>query len=194
MDNYPKFIDNVFMVNIFFETHSTTFDNEKNIASGWNDVDLSPLGIDQAKDLGDRYHGKKIDAIFISDLIRAYHTAQIAFYGKNIPIIEDKRLRECDYGKLTNHPAKEVDKEKLNRVHDTFPGGESYDECIERMRSFLQSLSEFYDNKTVMIIGHRATQYGLEHVILGKPLGQVLTEKWQWQPGWEYKLEKGMVK
>jgi broad specificity phosphatase PhoE len=30
---------------IYFTTHSTTKDNENNIASGWNDVELSELGI-----------------------------------------------------------------------------------------------------------------------------------------------------
>jgi broad specificity phosphatase PhoE len=30
---------------IYFATHSTTKDNENNIASGWNNVELSELGI-----------------------------------------------------------------------------------------------------------------------------------------------------
>lgn len=178
------------MVTIIFEAHSTTFDNENHLASGWNDVDLSPLGIQQSHELGDRYHGKKLDTIFISDLVRAYHTAEIAFYGKNIPIIQDPRLRECNYGDLTQHPSSEVDIKKPKRIHEPFPNGESYDETNERMKSFLEGLLQFYDGKTVMIIGHRATQYGLESLILGKPLEEVIPAPWKWQPGWTYELEK----
>ncbi len=39
-----------------------------------------------------------------------------------------------------------------------------------------------------MIIGHRATQYGLEHWISGLPMEMAITAPWQWQPGWTYHL------
>ena len=39
------------MVNIIFETHSTTLDNEAHLSSGQNDVVLSPAGEKQAKEL-----------------------------------------------------------------------------------------------------------------------------------------------
>lgn len=174
------------MIKIIFETHATTFDNEAGIASGWSDVQLSPLGIDQANELGQRYRGKKLDAIFVSDLIRSYHTAEIAFYGKHIPIIQDKRLRECDYGDFEGKSSQIVNKEKVNHIEKPFPNGESYEQTTERMKSFLDSLKEFYDGKTVMIIGHRATQYGLESIILNKPLEELVSEEFHWQPGWEY--------
>ena len=40
---------------IAFETHATTTDNERWIASGWLDGQLSTLGRRQAKELGDRH-------------------------------------------------------------------------------------------------------------------------------------------
>lgn len=36
---------------IYFAAHSTTTDNEAEIASGWKDVALSELGIKQSKEL-----------------------------------------------------------------------------------------------------------------------------------------------
>ncbi len=176
-------------VTIIFESHSTTFDNEAHLASGWNDVALSKLGLKQSHELGSRYHGRHLDAIFVSDLTRAVHTAEIAFYGSGIPVIQDRRLRECDYGDLTQHSSSEVDPEKPKRIHEPFPSGESYEQTTERMKSFLDGLKQFYEGKTVMIIGHRATQYGLEHLILGKPLDEVIPAPWSWQPGWTYILE-----
>ncbi len=175
-------------VTIIFESHSTTLDNELHLASGWNDVDLSELGLRQAKELGQRRGNEHFDAIFCSDLQRSYHTGQIAF-GDKFPIVQDARLRECDYGDLTQHPSNEVDPEKLKRITISFPNGESYEQTSERMKSFLQDLLKKYGGKKVMILGHRATQYGLEHWIKRLPLEEVIPAQWKWQPGWEYTLE-----
>ena len=53
------------MVTIVFESHSTSLDDENHLSSGWNDVELSPLGTQQAKDLGERRKDEKFDAIFL---------------------------------------------------------------------------------------------------------------------------------
>ena len=163
-------------------------DNEKHIASGWADIELSELGIKQSKEMGERYNNDYFDAIFCSDLRRSYKSAEIAF-GDKFPIIRDARLKECNYSDLTQHSSQEVDNEKPKRIHEAFPNGESYEQTSERMRSFLQDLLQNYDGKRVMIIGHRATQYGLEHLINKIPLEQVIPAPWKWQSEWEYKLE-----
>jgi len=173
------------MITIIFEPHSTTFDNEAHRASGHNDVELSELGIKQSEELGQRYKDDNFDAIFCSDLQRAYKSAEIAF-GNKYPIIKDARLRECDYGDLTQHPGDEVAAEKPKRISEPFPNGESYEQTSERMKSFLEDLKKNYDGKRVMIIGHRATQYGLEHWIKKLPLEEIVPAPWKWQPGWTY--------
>ena len=58
------------------------------------------------------------------------------------------------------------------------------------MKEFLEYLLENYNNKRIMIIGHRATQYSLEHIINGIPLDYLVSTPFKWQPGWEYKLEE----
>lgn len=176
------------MITIIFETHSTTFDNENHVSSGHFEAELSPLGIKQSGELGDRYKDVNIDAIFCSDLQRSFNTANIAFPGRNIPIIKDFRLRECDYGNLTRHPSSEVDAEKPLHIVTPFPGGESYVQTAARVLDFLEDLAKDYDGKTVMIIGHRATQYGLNQWIGGKWPDEAVTAPWKWQPGWTYKL------
>lgn len=178
------------MVTIIFEPHSTTTDNETGLTSGWNDVALSETGRQQAKELGERRQLSDFDAVFTSDLERAYHTARLAFAGiEPRQLHMDWRLRECDYGQLTQHPKTEVDAEKPRRIAVPFPGGESYEQTAERMESFLQDLLRWHDGQTVLIIGHRATQYGLEHWINGIPLEQAVTAPWKWQPGWTYELK-----
>jgi broad specificity phosphatase PhoE len=175
------------MVTIIFETHSTTVDNEAKLAAGWYDVALSELGETQAKQLGDRRAGEHFDAIFCSDLQRSYRTAQIAF-GDKFPIIQDKRLRECNYGTLNRTPKADVEAMRRHALIVPFPEGESYEDTSERMHDFLQDLLKNYDGKTVMIVGHRATQYGLEQWVKGLSLSDSVLSPWQWQAGWKYEL------
>lgn len=178
------------MVAIIFESHGTTFDNEDHLSSGWFDVELSPLGKNQAKELGERHKNEQYDAIFCSDLQRAYKTAEIAFEGRNFKIIKDNRLRECNYGDFTKHPSEEVEADKGNRITVPFPNGESYEQTAERMKDFLKDLLKNYNGKKVMIIGHRATQYGLEHWIKSVPLKDAVIAPWKWQSGWTYALNE----
>ncbi len=177
------------MITIIFEAHGTTYDNEAHLSSGHNDVELSPLGIQQSKEMGERYKNDDFDAIFCSDLQRAYKSAEIGF-GNKWPIIKDGRLRECNYGDFTQHPSEEVDKQKPLRIKEPFPNGESYEQTTARMKSFLEDLLKNYEGKKVMIIGHRATQYGLDHLINGVSLEHLVSSKFKWQPGWEYRFNK----
>lgn len=177
------------MVTIVFEAHSTSLDNEAHRSSGHYDVELSDLGIKQSKELGNRYKGNYFDAIFCSDLQRSYKTAELAFGGL-YKIVQDPRIKECDYGDFTRRPSDEVEAEKANRITKPFPNGESYEQTAERMRSFLEDLLKDYGDKRVMVVGHRATQYGLEHWIKGVPIKEAVTSHWQWHPGWTYELKE----
>lgn len=178
------------MITIIFESHGTTLDNEARISSGHYDVELSEVGRQQARELGERYKGDHFDTVFCSDLQRSYKTAEIAFVDRNFPIIKDSRLRECNYGDLAKHSSEEVDAEREKRIRVPFPNGESYEQTTERVSSFLRDLLKNYDSKKVMIIGHRATQYGLEHLVNKLSLKEVVTAPWKWQPGWTYRLEE----
>lgn len=86
-------------VQITYFVHGTTTDNEKEISSGWKDVELSELGIKQSIDLKEKTKDKKFDVVFCSDLQRAHNSAKLAWEGM-YTIIPDARLRECNYGKL----------------------------------------------------------------------------------------------
>ena len=175
------------MVTVIFESHATTFDNEQKIASGHSDVELSELGIQQAKELGQRYQHEHFDVIFCSDLKRSYRTAEIAF-GNTFPIVRDSRLRECNYGSYEHRPNLEIEKSRAKYITMPFPNGESYEQRIQLMKSFVQELIKKYPGKRVLVVGHRATQYGLERWVNGKSLPEITSSRWQWQPGWTYKL------
>jgi 2,3-bisphosphoglycerate-dependent phosphoglycerate mutase len=173
---------------VLFEAHATTIDNEAKLASGWNDIALSTLGEHQAAQLGERYRLDELDAVYTADLQRAYRTAQLAFPSiESEKLFLDWRLRECNYGDLTQAPKQQVDADKINRISAPFPNGESYKDTLERMKSFLDDL-KLKKFGRVLIIGSRATHYGLDHWINNIPLEVLLTHEFTWQPGWQYEL------
>lgn len=181
-------------VRITFEAHATTFDNEAKKASGWYDVQLSPQGRKEAAELGERYRNKRLDAVFCSDLGRSFQTAAIAFGGDPLSadpriVYMDWRLRECDYGKFTHKPSSLIEEERPKRVKEPFPNGESYEDAARRIKSFLNDLKQGWDDNEVLIIGHRATHYALDHWIGDMPLEEAVAQKFVWQPGWKYELD-----
>ena len=171
---------------LVFETHATSLDNEAGLASGWFDVALSVTGEAQARELGDRRRNDDLAAVFCSDLIRAFRTAEIAFGDRALPIVRDARLRECDYGALTRHPASEIEMRRAVHVAAPFPDGESYEDVATRVSAWLAEARTRFAGRTVLVIGHRATFYALEHLLRHIPLRDAVSSRWQWQPGWTY--------
>lgn len=175
---------------IIFEAHATSVDNARGHASGHADPPLSDVGRAQAIQLGLRYMDIAVDAVFCSDLVRARQTAEIAFATRTINIYSDPRLRECDYGALTQAPELRIAQERSRRVSDPYPGGKSYSDCAREVRAFLDELEVAFSGGTVLVIGHRATQYSLEHWLRGVPLADAVNASWQWQPGWTYLMPR----
>ena len=172
---------------IYFATHATTTDNEANISSGWKNVELSSLGIQQAKELGERLKDINIDLVCCPDMKRAVDTVKIAFSDK-FPIIIDKRLRECNYGDFNGKPTEIVDPIREEHIKEPFPNGESYEQALARVQDFYHELKEKYPDKIILVVGHRATQWGLDTLVLGKTIEECLSTPFKWQPYWEYQL------
>src|SRR4249919_4137367 len=66
-------------VEILFETHAISVDNERGVATGWRDGQLSTHGRRLAAELGRRHLSLPPAAVYASDLGRAVETAEIAF-------------------------------------------------------------------------------------------------------------------
>jgi broad specificity phosphatase PhoE len=173
---------------IVFETHSLSTDNESGIATGWLDGELSEEGRRLAQRLGVRRRGERMDAVYTSDLGRAVETADLAFGDSGIPLRWDARLRECNYGMLNGGPVSEVERERTKRIDEPFPGGESYRQTVERMRSFLGDVSVEHGSGRIVVIGHSATRWALDHLLKGVPLEVVVGAPFEWQEGWLYEL------
>ena len=118
---------------------------------------------------------------------RATETVRIAF-GSAVPVIADARLRELNYGDFNGQPSAVVEAMKRDKIKEPFPNGESYEQAVGRVRSFLLELKEKYSDKTVLVVGHRATHYGLEILANGVSIEELLAAPFRWQPYWEYEI------
>jgi 2,3-bisphosphoglycerate-dependent phosphoglycerate mutase len=119
--------------------------NLKNLFTGWKDPDLSPLGIEEAKEAGRRLkaRGFVFDRAFTSVLTRAQHTLALtlAELGQTgLPELRDQALNERDYGDLCglnkDDARKKWGEEQVHlwrRSYDVQPpGGESLKDTVAR--------------------------------------------------------------
>ena len=173
-------------VEVVYETHSTSVDNERGVATGRLPGELSELGREQARALGERRRNDGIDAVYVSDLGRAVETAEIAFAGSRIPVHHDTRLRECDYGHLNGAAAGQVSEVRRRHVDEPFPGGESYRQVVARTGAFLEDVVARHDGGRILVIAHSANRWALDHLVNGTPLEELVDAPFEWQPGWLY--------
>ena len=118
--------------------------NLKNLFTGWKDPDLTPVGIEEAKEAGRRLKsiGAGFDIAFTSLLIRAQNTTKLTLgaLGQSPKVIENIALNERDYGDLSGLNKDEaVQKWGLEQVmiwrrsYDIQPpGGESLRDTLAR--------------------------------------------------------------
>lgn len=176
-------------VKITYFVHGTTKDNEKGISSGWADVELSDLGVKQSIELKNQIKDKKFDVVFCSDLKRAVNSAELTFEGI-VLIIQDKRLRECNYGRYNANSSEIVEPLQEKFITEKFPEGESYEDVKNRISDFLNFLKKNYDGKNIAIVGHKAPQLALDVLLKNKTWEEAFEQDWRktksWQPGWDY--------
>ncbi|MBL8158869.1 histidine phosphatase family protein [Candidatus Saccharibacteria bacterium] len=177
---------------IAYFVHGTTTDNEQGLATGWLPGELSETGRAQAIKLGEQAADKHFDVVFCSDLQRAVDSARLGFGGK-YEIIQDERLRECNYGDLNGTPTAGFKSDMTQYVKKPFPHGESYEDVAGRIQDFRRDIAKKYTGKHIAIVAHQAPQLALEHIANGKTWERVFAEDWRktgaWQPGWTYRLK-----
>ncbi len=178
-------------VEIVYETHSLTTDNENGFATGWLPGQLSQAGRDHARELGYRRRADGIAVVFTSDLARAVETAEIAFARCDIPIRKDRRLRECDYGTLNGAPVDELAPIRYRHIRQPYPGGQSYQDVVAQTRNFLTEVARDWDGRRVLVIAHSANKWALDHLLHGIALEDLVGAPFAWQEGWHYTLPKG---
>lgn len=178
-------------VDIVYETHSLSEDNDRGIATGWLDGRLSARGRELAAELGARRRHDGLAAVYTSDLGRAVETAAIAFAGSDIPIYQDARLRECNYGDWNGMPVARLHADRGGHIDVSYPGGECYRDVVARVTAFLTDLARDHDGQRVLLIGHAATRWALDALLTSVPLERLVAAPFDWREGWYYTLPVG---
>ena len=142
--------------------HGQTDWNVRGVYQGHTDITLNETGILQGYKLADTLLLEKFDAIFSSDLQRAYQTAVILAEALALPVQVDQRLREICQGEWEGQTVAVVrekytahfEAQKLDLEHARAPGGESVAEVAERMRAAANEITAMYHGKRVVVVSH----------------------------------------
>lgn len=155
------------MARLVLLRHGESQWNLENRFTGWVDVPLSPRGIQEAKNAGDKLRGFTFNRAFTSVLARANETLRLALEGieqANIPIEKDKALNERMYGELQGlnkaETAKKYGDDQVKIWRRSFdvrpPGGESLKDTAERVLPYYESKIKPYvfQDETILIAAH----------------------------------------
>lgn len=163
---------------LYFLRHGqTTWNADGNRYAGASDVPLTEIGIQQARQGAEQIRDLQFDAIYCSGLSRALETAKLALDGRDVPIVQDTRLNEMNYGDWEGKTHAEILAEADNHWHDWVadpdawrPGkhGELASEVVARVTAFLVDVLE--PGCSVLAVAHHTTGRLLIAHLLELPL------------------------
>ncbi|MGZ9066962.1 MAG: histidine phosphatase family protein [Burkholderiales bacterium] len=150
------------MTEIVLIRHGETVWNQQHRMQGQQDSPLTPLGLQQARQLARRLRNVGFSALYSSDLGRAHQTARCIADETQHEVVTDRGLRERNFGifeGLTNAEI-EVRHPKLFPLfqkrdpHFAMSGGESAAQFHERCIDTLQTIAQRHSGATVVVVTH----------------------------------------
>lgn len=161
---------------VYVVRHGSTKFNDENAFRGWINVDLDEKGVKQAKLARKFMQGKKIKAVYASDLNRAVQTA--AHVAPNRKADKDFGLRPWDVGMFTGKP-KDEHQEALNHYIDNpeeaIPLGESLKDFAGRMKKAYDKYVKLgREEGPILVVCHSSNAIQLQKQVdgsdeLGRP-------------------------
>ncbi|MDZ4732192.1 MAG: 2,3-bisphosphoglycerate-dependent phosphoglycerate mutase [Nitrospirota bacterium] len=155
------------MARLVLLRHGESQWNLENRFTGWVDVPLSPRGIQEAKNAGDKLRGFTFDRAFTSVLERANETLRLvldAIGQPSIPVEKDKALNERMYGELQGlnkaETAKKYGEAQVKiwrRSYDVRPpGGESLKDTADRVLPYYEHTIKpcLLKGETILVAAH----------------------------------------
>lgn len=120
------------MATVVLVRHGRTTANAAGMLAGRTPgVRLDEVGTQQAARMAERLAEVPLSAVVTSPLERCRQTARAVLRGRELKVVTEKALTECDYGEWQGRPLKELAQEALWRTVQAqpsaaaFPGGES---------------------------------------------------------------------
>jgi probable phosphoglycerate mutase len=159
-------------------------ETEWNLSGRWQgqaaDTQLTELGRAQARVVAERLRSHPIRAIYSSDLLRAWETAQIVGDLLGLAPIADPALRESDIGAWTGLTWPEIVARFPDEVAAMFAGqeisrggGESYGELRARLATAATRIAARHPGETVLLVSHGAALRSLVAHVLEASLAQM---------------------
>jgi len=162
------------MLHLMLVRHGESEWNAQRRYQGQSDVPLSALGRRQAKLIAERLAGCKIDAVYASDLVRAWQTASAIAEKNGLEVFSEPRLRELKFGVLeglTFDEAQTQYPEMMAAWLDDFnhppEGAETIDLFNARVVSLLDDLKGKHDEQLVLLVAHGGSLSEILRVALG---------------------------
>jgi probable phosphoglycerate mutase len=158
--------------------HGETSWNVEGRIQGHADIALNGLGVAQAEALGIRLARERFDAVYSSDLIRAFHTARPAVRDPDRTIIKDRRLRERHLGVLQGLSGEQAMADqpaawKAFKSRDPdleLADGESLGEFSRRVVGFVEDILEAHAGERVLVVTHGGVLDAAYRHAAGMPL------------------------
>jgi broad specificity phosphatase PhoE len=126
--------------------HGETDWNRDRRWQGHANPPLNDLGRAQARELAEALHGERLEAIYASDLRRAYETAEIVGARLGLPVTSDPDLREIDVGSWSGLTREQLD----GREWD----GETQERHAERVLRAVRRIAEQHPDGRVLVVTH----------------------------------------
>lgn len=153
------------MTKIYLIRHGQSEWNLLYKIQGQKDAPLTDLGKEQARKLGERLVGEKIDIIYSSDLSRALETARIISSIVNKPVVAINEFREINFGPWEGLTLKEI-RNKFKEEYSIWmsspekfrlEGAETLEALKRRVMSYVNKIIKENKDKNIAIVSHNAT-------------------------------------
>jgi probable phosphoglycerate mutase len=140
---------------LFAARHGQTQWNVDNKICGVTDVPLTEEGWAQARALAEKTVDLELDLVICSSMLRAKQTASAVAEKLNIPVIEDPRLVEQNYGIYEGMDRKTPGfLENKRHFAVRYPGGESMMDVAHRIYGLLEDVKRDHAGKNVLLVCH----------------------------------------
>lgn len=145
------------MGHLYFVRHGESAWNVENKICGATDIALTEKGHEQAIETGKKFmeQGLHADMILYSPLVRAAETARHISEMTGIPMREEERLREQNFGKYEGTARDGAEfKEAKKQFVCRYEGGESMLHLAQRIYNLLDDIKAESGDKTYILVAH----------------------------------------
>ncbi len=172
---------------LYLIRHGESLGNRDRRFLGHTDLDLTERGYEQAKCAAAFFEDIHIDAVYSSDLLRAFNTAKPIADSKGLTVIPEKDLRELFAGSWEQMTYEEIplsfpkiwsDWQNANVPDLRAPEGESFSELLERVESTLLRIAKENEGKAVAIGLHATPIRLMMNKLSGRGIEELYMTPW----------------